>query len=84
MAEIINLKSKTRYAPSSEKEMQIKDTRISLQNVIDRKPTSCIILSWNGCVDEGMNIDYSELGRLSECLAALEIAKSKLLKENYN
>lgn len=84
MAEVINLRTKTRYTSSSQKETQIEDTRISLQNVIDRKPTSCITLSWNGCVDDGMNIDYSELGRLSECLAALEIAKAKLLKENYN
>lgn len=84
MAEIIELKTKAKITKKSEKETQIEDTRISLQNVIDRKPTSCIALSWNNCVDDGMNIDYSELGRLSECLAALDIAKAKLLKENYN
>lgn len=84
MAEIINFKTKTKVTAKSTKENQIEDTKQALQNVIDRKPISSITLSWNEELDKGMDIDYSELGRLSDCLAALEIAKAKLLKENYN
>ena len=84
MGGLNGFKTKTRITTKSTKEKQIEDTKQALQNVIDRKPISSITLSWSEELDRGMDIDYSELGRLSDCLAALEIAKAKLLKENYN
>jgi len=83
MAEIINFKTKASIVTKTTQDEQIEDTRQALQNVIDRKPMRSITLSWNEELDKGMDIDYSELGRPSDCLAALEIAKAKLLKESY-
>lgn len=83
MAKIIDIRTKT-VSKIPDEDYLREDCKKALEIVLARKPRSVFILSWDGEVSEGFNIDYCDLVRLSDVISILEIAKAKLLRENFN